>query len=74
MRRYRRPREPKVTRLLFSSWTTCLPHACLHVARWCTLYSLLFTQGGGVWVLQRDGSMFVIGEESIAPLLILCQR
>ena len=33
-----------------------------------------FTQGGGVWVLQRDGSMFVIGEEAVAPLLVLCQR
>lgn len=30
--------------------------------------------GGGVWVLQRDGDMFVIREESIAPLLELCQR
>lgn len=27
-----------------------------------------------MWVLQRDGSVFVIEEKSIAPLLALCQR
>lgn len=28
----------------------------------------------GVWVQQRDGTMFTISEESITSLLELCQR
>lgn len=41
-----------------------------------TFYAVLVRVAArhGVWVQQRDGTMFSIGEDSLAAMLELCQR